>query len=407
MACVVKDKAERDGKRRSRFWYACYTDAKGRRLKKSTELTSKSKALEMARALQKASDEARRGALTEARTRELLSEVLESVNGETLRVFTVRQWLDHFVKQKKKSRADKTAARHEQMASEFIEFLGPRANLNIAAVTSKDIADFRDRRHSLGLAPATVNLDITILSSAFNAAWKQGHISVNPCAAIEPLKNRAQRKHVFTPEQVSALVKAADGDWKGLILVAFYVGARLGDCANLRWQDIDLVAEMKTLRFQPGKGGGEVVTVIHPALEDYLLSLPTPKSDEAFLFPSLAQRNVSPLSKHFRKIMKQARIEQRVIRERGKSGRSVNALSVHSLRHSFSSILANAGVSEELRMALTGHADRAIHRGYMRAIRSKAVGFKVPTGDVASFLRLPRRCRASPRLSSSVLRKLG
>ncbi len=209
-----------------------------------------------------------------------------------------------------------------------------------------------------------MNLDITILSSAFNSAWKQGHVSVNPCAAIEPLKDKPQRKHIFSIEQVSALVRTAEGDWKGLILAAFYVGARLGDCANLRWRDIDLVSEIKTIRFQPGKGGGEVVTVIHPVLEDYLLSLPTPKSDEAFVFPSLAQRLISPLSKHFRKLMIEARIEQRVVRERSKSGRSVNALSFHSLRHSFSSILANAGVSEERRMALTGHTTRAIHRGY-------------------------------------------
>jgi integrase len=364
MASVVRDKAERNGRRRSPFWYACYTDATGRRMKKSTGLTARSKALEMARALQKAADEARRGLLTEARARDLLSEVLESVNGEALRVFTVKQWLDHFVKQKRKSRSDKTAARHEQMMREFVEFLGARADLNIAAITSEDVSDFRDRRQSLSLAPATVNLDITILSSAFNSAWKQGHVSVNPCSAIEPLKDKPQRKHVFTPEQVSAIVKTATGDWRGLILVAFYTGQRLGDCANLRWQDIDLVSEIKTIRFQPAKGGGEVVTVIHAELETYLLELPTPTSDETFLFPTLAQRLVSPLSKHFRKLMKAARIKQIVIRERNKAGRSVNALSFHSLRHTYSSILANSGVPEELRMALTGHTTRAIHQRY-------------------------------------------
>jgi integrase len=104
--------------------------------------------------------------------------------------------------------------------------------------------------------------------------------------------------------------------------------------------------------------------VIHPALEDYLLSLPAPKTDEAFVFPSLAQRSVSPLSKEFGKLMDEAHLEQHSIRERTKSGRSVNALSFHSLRHSFSSILANAGVREELRMALTGHTTRAIHAKY-------------------------------------------
>jgi integrase len=360
MASVIKLKPVG----RSPYWFACFTDATGRRLKKSTKLTSKSKALEMAAALQRAENMGQD--LTEARLRDLLSETLQRVTGEGLRVFTVEQWFGQFVKGKRKSRADRTARRHEQMMTEFLAFLGNRARLNIAAITSSDIARFRDHRQSLGLAPATVNIDIVILSSAFNAAWKQGHISVNPCAAIEPLKDRAQRKHVFTPEQVSALVKTAEGDWKGLILVAFYIGARLGDCANLRWRDIDLISEIKTIRFEPTKGGNEIVTVIHPALEDYLLSLPTPKSDEAFLFPSLAQRAVSPLSAHFRKIMEAAHIEQRVIRERSKSGsgRSVSALSFHSLRHSFSSILSNSGVAEEMRMALTGHTTRAIHRGY-------------------------------------------
>jgi hypothetical protein len=104
----------RDVRGRSPFWYAVYRDATGRRLKKSTQLTSKSKALEIARTLEKASNEARQRTLTEARTRDLLSEVLQSVSGDALRVFTVAQWFDHFAKQKAKSRADQTASRHRQ-----------------------------------------------------------------------------------------------------------------------------------------------------------------------------------------------------------------------------------------------------------------------------------------------------
>jgi integrase len=363
MACVV-----RDPRGRSPYWYACYTDAKGRRLKKSTGLTAKSKALEMARRLDKAALEAKQGTLTESRARTLLGEILQSVSGQTLRVFSVAEWLGHFVKQKRKSRADKTALRHEQMMNEFVEFLGPRARLNIAAITPQDISEFRDHRHSRGLTPATVNLDVTVLSAAFNAALKQGLIPVNPCAGVEPLKDKGQRrKQNFTLEQISALLKVAKGEWKGLILTAFYTGQRLGDCVSLRWRDIELVSKIKTIRFQPGKTGGEVVTVIHPALEKYFLSLPSSDDENAFLFPSLAeqaQRNGSPLSKEFRKLMEQAHIEQRVIRDRNKAGRTVYALSFHSLRHSFSSVLANAGVSEERRMALTGQRSRDMHQHY-------------------------------------------
>jgi integrase len=113
------------------------------------------------------------------------------------------------------------------------------------------------------------------------------------------------------------------------------------------------------------KTGAEIVTVVHPALEDHLLSLPTPNADDEYLFPTLAGRSASPLSKQFGELITLANIERGVIRERTTyGGRSVSALSFHSLRHSFSSILANAGVSEERRMALTGHTTRDVHQRY-------------------------------------------
>lgn len=320
----------------------------------------------MARAWERASEEARGLRLTEARAREVISELMRSVGGESFTVFTVEQWFDHFVKQKQKSRAAATGKRHVQTAREFLEHLGPKARLNIAAVTPKDIASFRDHRQSKGLAPATVNQDVKMLSAAFNAALRQGHVSVNPALSIEPVKDKPQRKHVFTPEHVAALVKTAKGDWRGLILLAFYSGQRLLDCANLRWRDIDLVSDIKTIRFQVRKTGAEVVTVVHPSLENYLLSLSTPDTDDAFLFPTLAGRSVGgPLSKEFRELMEEAHIDRGVIRKRTtQGGRSVSALSFHSLRHSFSSILANAGVSEELRMTIVGHTTKAIHAKY-------------------------------------------
>jgi len=360
MAIVV-----RDSRNRSPFWYACYTTADGRRLKKSTKETNQAKAKLIADALQSAENMASERTLTAVRTRELLSEVLQRVSGEKLRVFSVREWFEQFTKQKRKSRSQKTALRYDQMMNEFVTFLGPRADLNVAAVTQKDILDFRDQRKAKGLAQVTLNLDITVLSAAFNAALRQGHIRVNPCADIEDLKDKATHKKTFSPKQVSALLSAVDGQWRGVILVGFYCGMRLNDACNLRWRDIDLVSPIKTITYEPRKTGEAVTVAVHPALEDYLLSLPAPDNDDAFVFPSLAQRkNVSPLSKAFRKIMLRARIAQSVIRERNEKGRSVYSHSFHSLRHSFSTILANNNVSEEVRMRLTGHTTRDVHQKY-------------------------------------------
>jgi integrase len=380
MAIVV-----RDSRNRSPFWYACYTTADGRRLKKSTKETNQAKAKLIADALQNAENMAAERTLTAVRTRELLSEVLQRVSGEKLRVFTVRQWLEQFAKQKRKSRSHKTALRYDQMMNEFVEFLGSRADLNIAAITEKDILDFREQREAKGLAPVTLNLDITVLSAAFNAALRQGHISVNPCTGVEPLKDKATHKKTFSPEQVSALLSAANGDWRGVVLVGFYCGMRLNDACNLRWRDIDLVSSIKTITYEPRKTGEAVTVAVHPALEDYLLSLAAPDNEDAFVFPSLAQRkNVSPLSKAFRKIMQRARIAQSVLRERNQEGRSVYSHSFHSLRHSFSTILANNNVSEEVRMRLTGHTTRSVHQKYTHhdlEVFQAAIGVLPRLGD--------------------------
>ena len=48
----------------------------------------------------------------------------------------------------------------------------------------------------------------------------------------------------------------------------------------------------------------------------------------------------------------------------GEKGRNVSALSFHSLRHSFTSAMANANVPAEIRQKLTGHADSKSHATY-------------------------------------------
>ena len=48
----------------------------------------------------------------------------------------------------------------------------------------------------------------------------------------------------------------------------------------------------------------------------------------------------------------------------GGQGRTVRSLTFHSLRHSFNSAMANAGVAQEIRMKLTGHTSADMNKGY-------------------------------------------
>jgi hypothetical protein len=124
----------------------------------------------------------------------------------------------------------------------------------------------------------------------------------------------------------------------------------------LHWSAIDLPA--KTITYRARKTGKLVTIPIHQELENYLLELTAPDSGNAFVFPKLAGRCTggrSGLSMTFSRIMARAGVVGEVLHKakKGGQGRTVRALTFHSLRHSFNSAMANAGVSQEIRQKLT------------------------------------------------------
>jgi integrase len=107
---------------------------------------------------------------------------------------------------------------------------------------------------------------------------------------------------------------------------------------------------------------------VHSELLDYLLSRSVPDDGRKPIFPKLYHLRgpgKTGLSSSFRRLMDRAGIDGGIARQKtGEAGRSVSRLSFHSLRHSFTSALANAGVPAELRQKLTGHADAKSHQIY-------------------------------------------
>lgn len=375
----------KDSRGRSPYWVCCYTAADGRRLKKSTKQTDRTKGLEVCLALERAEGMAKRGTLTEMRARELIGEVLERTTGDFLPFYTTEAWFRDWLHGKKVSKAAGTHTKYSHMVEAFLAHLGGRAKLNIAAIAPKDIAGFRDAQIASGKSPATVRYLVRKLGIPFNAARRQGIITHNPAEAVETSAmtgkdgNGETTREAFSPEQVEALMNAAIArehgrpvfeageDWRGAILFAYFTGARLQDVANMPWSAIDLPAKVITYR---AKKTGKIVAVpIHPALESHLLEIPAPNAGNALVFPKLAGHHTSGrngLSMTFSRIMARARIQGEVIHapKKGEKGRTVRTLSFHSLRHSFNSAMANAGISQEIRMKLTGHASEKMNTVY-------------------------------------------
>jgi integrase len=352
----------------SKYWTACYTAADGRQLKRSTKETDKRKARIICDAWEQAESLGAAGILTShEQLRIVLEQTLERLTGKPIEHFTIRAWFKRWLKGEQGAVSEGTLKRYSQVVGDFLSFLGTRGEVRLEGLNSEDFAGFRDSLLKRGLAPRTVNIVVRkILKRPVTAAVNEGFLKRNPVATIRHLQDVTVEKSVFTPEQVRLLLDAAAPEWQGLILFGFFTGARLGDLAKLQWQSVDLAE--RSITFTQKKTGAKIKVPIHPELHDYLLSRSVPDDSRRPVFPKLSKlrgTGKSGLSMSFKRIMEKAGVDGGIARHKhGQAGRNISQLSFHSLRHSFVSALANAGVAPELRQKLSGHADAKTHGVY-------------------------------------------
>ena len=358
----------KDSRGRSPFWVAAYRGPDGRRVKKSTKTKDRAKALRLAIEWEELANKGRDGGLMAAQVRKVVAELVEQATGEALHFQTVADYFTHWKKQWDAGKAKNTAIKYTQTVDSFLKAIGKRAGQPLGNIGPGDLEKWRDALQKGGRTPATVNFNLKVVSIAFQKAQKLGYITINPCHGLEAIRDDTEaERDVFTPEQVSALTAAGKGtDWEGAVLVAYFTGLRLGDVATLTWAEVDTTgARGWFLRRKTGKTKKEVAIPIHPSLRAFLE--PRQGFGRAPLFRTL--HNGKPggktgLSTQFKNLMEKAGIRGRVLREGGGGARQTSSLSFHSLRHSFTSAMANAGVSEEVRMLLTGHSTRRAHKTY-------------------------------------------
>jgi integrase len=345
-------------------WLCYLTLANGTRTTRSSGKYKKREAQIVCDALQQAENELRSGDLTRDRLQALFNETLTRLGEAPVKRISIAEWLDQW-REAKQSLSASTQAGYEQVAREFLDYLGEDgARRRLESIGEADIRGFIRTLRSSGRSPATINkLVRKYLSAAFTKAVRAGLIRSNPILATDPEKVVSDRRDTFSPEQVSKLLAAAKNeDWKGAILFGWTSGARLLDVANLRWESVDLAHGV--IAYRQRKTGRETIIGLHPDFRDWL-GKKKPQNAE-FVFPTLAGRPANHrngLSAQFLGLMKAAGVGGRVIREaNGDKGRKVSSLSFHSFRHSAASSIFNQAALKEITRRVTGHAGKVVDR---------------------------------------------
>jgi integrase len=355
----------KDPRGKSPFWYCAFYGADGRRMFRSTKATDRKAALKICFAWESVAAKARRRELTAAQARKVIAEMVAISSGETMNFHTARSWLNDWLTNKTGAVSERTLARYRQVIRDFLVHMGSRAEAPVASVSPGDVIAFRNKLREEGRSVATCNAIRSMLSVPFEVARKLGFVPINPVSAVEVLKDRSTKsgREPFTAQEAARLIQSAQGDWQGAVLLGATSGLRLGDVVNLYWESVDLANGL--LRIETRKTGKLVVLPMHPDFKAWL-SGRTRGIGKAPVFADLAGKAIdgrAGLSVQFRNIVERAGIKGRVVTRDGK-GRSTNSKTFHGLRHSFISLLANAGVAPEIRQKLAGHASAQAHAGY-------------------------------------------
>lgn len=348
---------------KSPFWFACYSDRNGKTVKRTTKSTDRATATRMALDWEKLERASKAGSATMVTFQKVVSEMAEQVTGESIPSPKVREYLRDWLDGVRLTTAPTTLERYSNTVTLFLDAIKAAADQPLRGLTPRHIEQFLNQRLASGVAPKTVIVDVKTINSALRRAENYGLIDKNPVSAVKLPKDVSSERATFTPDDVQKLLTAAPNqDWQTLILLAYYLGARLGDCLALTWDDVD--TEGCRINFQQRKTGKRVSVPIQLTLLNHLVRL-ADSHTTGYLCASLASKTPGGkhgLSESFKRIVKRAGVDLMTVPGKGK--RNFCRHSFHALRHSFNSILANAGVPEEVRMQLTGHSSREVHAKY-------------------------------------------
>jgi len=275
---------------------------------------------------------------------------------------------------------------------------------HLAEVTEEAVSEYLAQlrcRH----AATTYNNHVCVLREIFRLLADKAGIARDPWAGVCLRADDSVSRRELALDELERLYAAASkagAEWKLLFMTGIYTGLRLGDCCRLTWENINL--ERQVIQVIPEKtkkhAHGRPVTIpIHPELLKELAGMettPRPPSSTGYINPVIAKYYLEEnwrIDDGLKRIFKAANITTSV-RMEGRCRKSVVA-SFHSLRHTFVSLSANAGVPLPVVQSIVGHCSTAMTRHYYHenedvlrkvvaaipAIGGSVVSMKPPHGD--------------------------
>lgn len=209
-------------------------------------------------------------------------------------------------------------------------------------------SDYRVKRHQAKkVTDATINRDLSVLRHILYWAVDQSIMSANPLARLRMARERRTRRPVMSVEEELKLLSVVPDHLKAIIIAALDTGMRRGEIFHQLWEDIDMKRKILSVsRSKTPEGEAREIPLTKRLFE----LLTNTYRQVGLVFTYQDQPIIHTIKTSWKTGLKSARIRH---------------YRFHDLRHTHNTRLMEAGVMQEVRMALMGHQNKdKVHATY-------------------------------------------
>lgn len=309
----------------SPYWWISYTDASGKRARRSSGTSDRKEAEALAAKWRLETFQAKQWGKQPSRTfDELMLAYLKATEDE-----------------KRSAERDKYSAKHL-----YQFFTGHQ----LEVLKGSDIRAYIEVRKSEGAAQGTVNREIGLFSSAINYARNEWDWEIPNPVMGKRLREPEGRIRWLTKEEAVQLVAAAGTDPRAthlpdLIRLGVNTGMRKGEMLGLEWRRVDLKANLVHLGAEHTKAGKRRSVPLNDEARSALLNRARFRAEHCpsspWVFTNRKGERIESVKTSFSSACEIAGIED---------------LTVHDLRHTCAAWLVSAGASLIEVRELLGHS---------------------------------------------------
>ena len=229
------------------------------------------------------------------------------------------------------SAPNKAALTHRRDQSLAAHLLRAFGEVPLDQLRPARLADYKASRRAQGVAPKTLNDELTLLGHAYKLGMMEWEwVTDNPVLKIAKEKVRNCIERWLTREEEQRLLAASPPWLQEIIVFALHTGMRRGEILTLQWSHVDLVR--RTLTILEQKNGARDTLPVNATAMAVLqarAAVRTSSTDAVFVNEAGHPRDARNLLRSFYPAMRKAGI----VRFR-----------FHDLRHTFATRLIQAGV---------------------------------------------------------------